>query len=116
MSAEHTPLPWANEGGYLTHHLRGQVPVRPSAHPYSTDPGGACHDEAVANAAKIVKCVNAYDGLVAALERATVAAKLLQANCEASNEGELPGWLRDTGADIRAARAVLALVKGEVGP
>ena len=64
-----TPRPWVEREGYIFHTERYRtVPVRPQQRESATDPGGSHHDEAVANAAMIVRAVNNHADLVKALQ------------------------------------------------
>lgn len=65
--AEHTPTPWAADKQYITTD-NGPVPIATGHYTYVTDQNGRLHQEAVANAAFIVKTCNSHDALVKALE------------------------------------------------
>lgn len=63
---KHTPLPWV-----LDHRFAGGVLIHPDDNEFLTVAKvlGFDNDEAKANAAFIVRAVNAHDDLIAALER-----------------------------------------------
>lgn len=66
---EHTPTPWNASNQYLYGGLlESPLPIASGKKEWATDTGGPCHQEAVANAAFIVKAVNNHEALVKALE------------------------------------------------
>lgn len=108
----HTPTPW----DFVREVLRGGIyfSIRRSGMEDIDIHEG---ENGEADAAFIVRAVNAHAELVAALTRLLSAAKLLQANsegCAVNHHGAdfeqqgLPGWLRDTASDIETAIAALA--------
>ncbi len=66
--AEHTPTPWASSKQWLYGPKGYVLPIASGFLEFVTNPGGSGHDEAVANAALIVRAVNSHDALVDALE------------------------------------------------
>lgn len=68
----HTSLPWRATNQWIERvdrdNVFDSVPLAPSHHGWVTDAGGYKHDEACANAAFIVKCVNSHAALVEALK------------------------------------------------
>lgn len=65
---EATPRPWSASHQFLYGgEIESPLPIASGKHDWATDRGGPCFDEACANAAHIVHCVNAHDALVATL-------------------------------------------------
>ncbi len=102
MSNEHTPGPWHATGTYqrerhAPHYWRSPVLAQGRVIAYAF---GHTRDKAKANAALIVRAVNAHDALVAAVGRAVV-----------YMEEELAqfGWLEKEITDELSAALALAL-------
>lgn len=109
--AEHTPTPWKAGKG-----PNGEVEVwgrmRMNASPILMSLGVMEHDPREANAAFIVKAVNAHDALVEALTDIAVYGCGMLSQPPAMN-GPEEAWLRmRIAAYERRAREVLAAVKG----
>lgn len=103
---KHTPTPWAvnpikAQVDAFDHD--GPLPVCQMLWPTTL----RSEQEALANAARIVHCVNHHDELVAALEQ-------IAEGCVSRRPGHVDADKNLTKAEIEAiARAILAKVKGE---
>ncbi len=79
--SDHTPTPWIASNQYLyAGNPERSLPIASGQHDWATDRGGASHEEAVANAAFIVKACNSHDALVKALEEIGYIDDFLDAN------------------------------------